>query len=221
MMEEFLQNRNQSAEQPLVKITMNCALTATEFLLNLVPQDGSSIGNQALLQAFSEALKASNHIASAADFETVKNDLIVSGVLVKGKGRGGSVRRADAEPTAFDLAVQAIPPDAANGKAAPKGKTVKLLVKPAPAGETAQIIAYRHPDKRTNNPEVGMVTPATDPEAGKTRWAYDPHIDPALQFDPGRAGLEKMIDEALAACDPESMRAALEELKRQQSPQSS
>jgi hypothetical protein len=32
-----------------------------------------------------------------------------------------------------------------------------------------------------------MVTPATDPEAGKTRWAYDPHLDPALQFDPARA----------------------------------
>ena len=63
-----------------------------------------------------------------------------------------------------------------------------------------------------------MVTPATDPEAGKTRWAYDPHLDPALQFDPARANIEKLIDDALASGDTDRMREALEELKRLQSP---
>jgi len=82
----------------------------------------------------------------------------------------------------------------------------------------AQIVSYRHADKRKNNPEVGIVTPATDPEEGKTRWAYDPHIDPALQFDPNRAGIEKLIDDAVASGDKEAMAAALEELKRMQSP---
>lgn len=88
----------------------------------------------------------------------------------------------------------------------------------APDESAAQIISYRHADKRKNNPEVGIVTPATDPEAGKTRWAYDPHIDPALQFDPSRAAIEKLIDDALATGDQAAMVAALQELKRQQSP---
>ncbi|MGB7398900.1 site-specific DNA-methyltransferase [Castellaniella sp.] len=85
-------------------------------------------------------------------------------------------------------------------------------------GDDAQILSYRHADKRVNNPEVGMVTPATDPEAGKTKWAYDPHLDPALGFDPQRGQIETLIDDALASGDTAQMRAALEELKRLQSP---
>jgi len=42
---------------------------------------------------------------------------------------------------------------------------------------------YTHPDKkRANNPPVGLVTPETDLDAGKKTYAYDPHIDPALQW---------------------------------------
>ncbi len=36
--------------------------------------------------------------------------------------------------------------------------------------------------KRVNNPPVGLVTPDTDKEAGKKTYAYDPHIDPSLQW---------------------------------------
>ena len=36
--------------------------------------------------------------------------------------------------------------------------------------------------KRVNNPPIGLVTPETDKEAGKKTYAYDPHIDPALQW---------------------------------------
>jgi len=46
----------------------------------------------------------------------------------------------------------------------------------------ADILSYRHPDRRKNNPEVGMVTPATDPDEGKTRWQHDPHLDPTLSW---------------------------------------
>ena len=52
----------------------------------------------------------------------------------------------------------------------------------------------------------------------ETAWRYDPHLDPALQFDVGRAQIEKLIDDALASGDEAQMRAALEELKRLQSP---
>jgi hypothetical protein len=69
-----------------------------------------------------------------------------------------------------------------------------------------------------NNPEVGMVHPENDPEQPKTTWTYDPHIDPALQFDSARARIEKLIDDALASGDTETMRDALLELKRLQEP---
>jgi adenine-specific DNA-methyltransferase len=45
------------------------------------------------------------------------------------------------------------------------------------------IESYEHKGKeRLNNPPVGLVTPATDPDAGqkKKRYAYDPHLDPQL-----------------------------------------
>lgn len=42
---------------------------------------------------------------------------------------------------------------------------------------------YDHKDKkRANNPPVGLVTPDTDKDTGKKTYAYDPHIDPSLQW---------------------------------------
>ncbi len=42
---------------------------------------------------------------------------------------------------------------------------------------------YEHTGKeRVNNPPVGLVTPETDKESGKMTYAYDPHIDPSLQW---------------------------------------
>jgi adenine-specific DNA-methyltransferase len=40
---------------------------------------------------------------------------------------------------------------------------------------------YDHSDeKRVNNPQVGLVTPETDPDAGRKSYQYDPHLDPQL-----------------------------------------
>jgi len=44
---------------------------------------------------------------------------------------------------------------------------------------------YEHKDKqRLNNPPVGLVTPETDTDTGQRRntYAYDPHLDPQLQW---------------------------------------
>jgi len=86
------------------------------------------------------------------------------------------------------------------------------------SGEASQIISYRHDDRRKNNPEVGVVSEATDPAQPQTVWAYDPHLDPSLQFDSTRSTIETLIDDALASGDNDTMRLALEELKRLQSP---
>jgi hypothetical protein len=63
-----------------------------------------------------------------------------------------------------------------------------------------QIDQYDHKEaSRANNPPVGLVTPETDRDAGKKTYAYDPHIDPSLQFDPQRSQIEKIIDDGIAA----------------------
>ena len=53
-------------------------------------------------------------------------------------------------------------------------KTAKVKKKP--------IESYDHQDrKRANNPPVGLVTPATDPDAGhKKTHEFDPHLDRQL-----------------------------------------
>jgi adenine-specific DNA-methyltransferase len=105
---------------------------------------------------------------------------------------------------------------AAPGKKVKKPKTASA---PRPsAADEAQIISYRHLDRRKNNPEVGVVNASTDPDTPKTVWNFDPHLDPALQFDSSRSSIETLIDDALASGDEAEMRAALEELKRLQSP---
>jgi len=43
------------------------------------------------------------------------------------------------------------------------------------------IESYDHKgEERVNNPPVGLVTPATDPDGERRRYEYDPHLDPQL-----------------------------------------
>jgi adenine-specific DNA-methyltransferase len=84
--------------------------------------------------------------------------------------------------------------------------------------EPKEVVSYRHEATRANNPQVGMVHADSDPDQPKTCWQYDPHLDPTLNFDSARAGIEKLIDNALASGDADVMREALEELKRLQAP---
>jgi adenine-specific DNA-methyltransferase len=99
-----------------------------------------------------------------------------------------------------------LPLEAPDKKKKPAKKPVGARAKASEAD--AAILSYRHPHKRKNNPDVGVVTPETDPDQAKTAWAYDPHIDPALQFDSGRAQFEKLIDDALASGDEAVMKQA-------------
>jgi len=90
-------------------------------------------------------------------------------------------------------------------------KTTKSKKKP--------IDQYDHKGKRrVNNPPVGLVTPETDKETGKKKYAYDPHIDPALQFDTQRSQVEKIIDNDVSAETVVEVKAALRELKKRQVP---
>jgi adenine-specific DNA-methyltransferase len=207
------------------------------MILAEVPKDGAAIGNQSLLAA----LRKQHPKLTEAKYHEARDELISEGELAKGGGRGGSVFRIlsdDAEdkdvddadsdngdesdedelelelheaPTAFELEVQEAP----SGRVGRVGKKAK---KRSSASGPAQVLSYRHPDKRANNPEVGMVHVQNDPDQPKTVWRYDPHLDPALEFDGTRAKIEELIDDALGSGDTDKMRDALIELKRLQQP---
>jgi adenine-specific DNA-methyltransferase len=90
----------------------------------------------------------------------------------------------------------------------------KKLTYPTPTpsdSSVKEVAAYEYSAKRRNNPEVGLVTPDTDPEAGKTAWAFDPHLAPELRFD-SQAVREKF--EALVA-EFGAVSARLEDMAKQ------
>lgn len=196
-----------------------------EILYSILPEDGSAIGNASALTQ----VRAQVADLSEEDYAAARDALVASGRGVKGRGRGGSIARAvdddlededstdgdedaeDEDEDAFALEVEDEP--AARPRKAAKGKR-----KSSRSNGPVQVVSYRHLDKRTNNPEVGMVHPENDPDQPKTTYAYDPHIDPALMFDTARARIEKVIDDALASGDADTMKEALLELKRMQAP---
>lgn len=196
------------------------------LLLGLLPADHTTVGNGTLLDQFLAAAKAAKHTPPATedDFKTARDALVQSGQAVKGRGRGGSTARATGpEVPEFELNAPAAPPSPdplATPAAAPAKRTpaAKPKTPASPDAGEPQVLAYRHPDRRKNNPEVGLVNAESDPEQPKTRWAYDPHLDPALQFDSARASAEKLIEDALAGDDPAAMRHALQTLQRMSAP---
>jgi adenine-specific DNA-methyltransferase len=176
-----------------------------DLVLAHVPEDGSAIGNGALIARLREIMPS----LTDEDYAETKDALVDEGVLGKGKGRGGSVFLVTDDGEDQDDDFELTPTD----EPAPKAQRVAAKATPRKAGEPAQVISYRHTDTRVNNPEVGMVHPSNDPDQPKTVWAYDPHLDPALMFDSQRGRIERLIEEAIASNDADTMRDALEELR--------
>ena len=192
-----------------------------ELLLHLLPGDGTAVGNISLLAQVQAAAAAAGRAAPTEDaFKTAREALLASGQVIKGRGRGGATARAVETQERPDFSLEApIPAPAATSPAKARTKAAANPSAPTDASLGApQVLAYRHPDRRKNNPEVGLVSEASDPEQAKTPWAYDPHLDPALQFDSARARAEKLIEDALAGDDPAAMRQALETLRRMSAP---
>jgi adenine-specific DNA-methyltransferase len=100
---------------------------------------------------------------------------------------------------------------------APEKTKAKAVTK---AMSKRSIRHYDHPDKkRPNNPPVGLVTPDTDPPVPtKKTYAYDPHVDPALQFSNAGAKVDRILDEGLAAENLDVAKRALQELRRHREP---
>ena len=190
-------------------------------ILRTLPEDGSTIGNGRMRELIAAELDAD---LTEADYFAVRDALVADGRVATGKGRGGSIRRVLEAGAALTLQAQQVP-EAANAPKPSQGamtlaqaRRAKAEVQGRKSEDDAKVIAYQHDHKRRNNPDVGVVTPETDPDQPRTTWAWDPHIDPALQFDMGRAQVEQLIDDALASGDDATMRAALEQLRRQAAP---
>ena len=150
------------------------------LLFDLLPVDGALVGNAALLGQLRVAAKAADLRFTEAGFAAAREALIAAGLVVKGRGQGGStgrVRKAeDMRPVlpyvpAFTLEAQVVPAELPFNK--PRTETAVRRTAPAAPGDP-QVLSYRHPDKRKNNPEVGLVSLDSDPQQPKTTWAYDP-----------------------------------------------
>lgn len=196
-----------------------------ESILSLIPENGDTIGNVKLLKQLATQVGE----IPKADYERVRDAMVKDGLLGKGRGKGGSVylidpplqrEQVNTDETAPDLTLQMqeIPAELPlNQQSKPKKQASKPRQK---RPEQNQVLSYRYEEKRKNNPHVGMVDTASDGVEEQTEWAYDPHLDPELQFDSSanRAQVENLIDEALVSGDQEKMKAALEKLKRLQIP---
>lgn len=194
-----------------------------QALLAALPRDGTPIGNIRLRGQLVDALGIE---VPEALYNAAREALVSEGAIAKGQGRGGSVRLlAATEEPVLALKAQEVPEEAKR----PKPKQVGLPIGKRQVGQVSKakthgdasdvkLVSYHHKDHRTNNPEVGLVTPDDDPGQPRTTWAYDPHIDPALQFDGARATVEHLIDDALASGDETVMRQALQQLKRHAAP---
>lgn len=126
-------------------------------ILALVPQDGSTIGNQALIAGIRNQLPDLDD----ADYHATRDAMVAEGLLIKGKGRGGSVALAD-------------------GKTAAAPTPAKPKPAPMPAGNGAA--AYAHADEAVLRPDVGVEAQFSHRKPPRT-YRYDSSLSPELSWD--------------------------------------
>ena len=97
------QSRTQGGEMKSVQTQRQEKLK--ELLLTLLPNDNTAVGNITLLAQFQDsAQKAGLQLNGEEDFKAARDALVAAGQAVKGRGRGGSLARADGEDRPdFDL----------------------------------------------------------------------------------------------------------------------
>lgn len=143
-----------------------------DLILQLLPKDGSSIGNIKLQQQLTEAAAFS---FSEEDYWRVRDALIADGVLGKGQGRGGSVFLA--QPSVSK----------------PASLADQVLAKHRPQPEAPQTTAdaalgadpygtYKYDTKATSRPDVGVQEQFNARKPPK-QYRYDSSLAPELCWD--------------------------------------
>lgn len=130
-----------------------------DLILSLLPEDGSTIGNQRLLTALQEHLPK----LKESQYQVERDELAVEGLLIKGKGRGGSVARA--KPVARS-----------------RSKSTSGQPNASPTVGAPGANAYLYPDKAVTRPDVGIEAQFPNNKAPKT-YRYDSSLAPELAWD--------------------------------------
>ena len=131
-----------------------------KIFLSLLPTDGSTIGNTSLRRALEDALAVKGKQITEEDYWATHAALIEEGFIAPGKGRGGSVKLIKVADDDFLLQAPVAKPVDPEKTVTTKGAPVTRTA--SGGNDPTQIISYRHPDQRINNPEVGMVNIATE-----------------------------------------------------------
>lgn len=121
-----------------------------KLFIDQLPLDGGFVSNSQLLARVTEAGAQASCAITEGEFAELRELLLSKGLVVKGKGRGGSTARAALaapEAESFELGGGA---DLAEALPEPKNtkKSTKQHGSPqrATENESSQIISYRHPD---------------------------------------------------------------------------
>jgi adenine-specific DNA-methyltransferase len=162
----------------------------SQLLLSRVPLDGSAIGNMKLRELL--GWDDDRYFAS-------RESLVASGILITGRGRGGSVMR-NGTSTAAPLAGapdEMFPPEALASPAPLKPVRAAAPREKAPSSAGA-VTTYQYPSaSRKNLPPAGLAARSTLQETEKIRLSYDPHLSPVLVFDP-TSGTDELTGRVLS-----------------------
>ena len=90
------------------------SLELRDLMFNLIPSDGTLIGNVSLRKAFFRKLVGTSHQPENRDsanrlYWRVREDLLDLGLVKKGRGKGGSVKRTHVMPQAGPLSAPLVP----------------------------------------------------------------------------------------------------------------
>ncbi len=187
--------------------------TLSQALLAAVPVDGSSIGNQTLLSRLQDQFAG----LGEEQFRAARDELIAQGVLLKGRGRGGSVSRASV--TGISLADQALSkarerrepgvaevPASYLVQAAPKAKSVKL--QPATSLAMMEKTLWATADKLRANMDAAEYKHIV---LGLIFLKYISDSFAGRRSELERKLLDENDDYYLGADDPEALAAELED----------
>lgn len=140
-----------------------------EAILASVPSDGRGISNQRLVWQVQEVASGDGKDFDEKTIRSVRDKLVAEGVLVKGRGRGGSVRRTPSQI-----------PSKTGGTAKGSGGTEPRGLSPD-VGD-GQYGTYQHADLATMRPDVGLQNQFSHRRKPKT-YRYDSSIAPEISWD--------------------------------------
>ncbi len=143
-----------------------------ELILQLIPKDGSGIGNIKLQQQLTEVAAFS---FNEEDYKRVRDALIADGVLGKGQGRGGSVFLA--QPSASKPASLA---DQVVAKHRPQPEAPQATADAALGADPYG--TYQYDTKATSRPDVGVQEQFNARKPPK-QYRYDSSLAPELCWD--------------------------------------